>query len=377
MNAEFLAKSAARERRKDQDMKFFLPTKAYEEKNCVINHAAELAALGKKALVVTGRSSAVKCGAQADVEAALSKCGVSWVTFNKVEENPSVTTVMEGAKLGMAEGCDFVIGIGGGSPMDAAKAMALMMKHPQWGIGMLFTAGQDNSAVPMAMIPTTCGTGSEVTPASVLTDHEAGKKGGIPYKLFADLALIDSTYLGKAPLSVLRNTAVDALSHLIESYCNALADDYSRMFVREGLRFWAMNKAALKGEKEITAEDLETLAHASVLGGMAIAHTSTSLPHGLSYTLTFDMGIPHGVACGRFQKGFLDAAPEEDRKEVLALLGFESTDELWDMYVKICEVIDIPAEILEKAVDSAVKGGRLATAGFELTPEGARTVAGL
>ena len=107
-------------------MNFYMPAKVYSEKNCVMNHAAELAALGTRALIVTGKSSARRCGAFADVTQALEKYGVSWVEFAEVEENPSVETIMRARKVGCKVEADFVIGIGGGSPMDAAKAVALM-----------------------------------------------------------------------------------------------------------------------------------------------------------------------------------------------------------------------------------------------------------
>ena len=110
-------------------MKFLMPTLVYSEENCVLSHSAELASLGSRALIVTGKSSARRCGAFADVTAALDKHGVSWVEFAEVEENPSVETIMRARQVGCKVKADFVIGIGGGSPMDAAKAIALMIRH--------------------------------------------------------------------------------------------------------------------------------------------------------------------------------------------------------------------------------------------------------
>ena len=100
-------------------MFFYMPAKVYCENNCVHAHARELASFGKKALIVTGKSSAFKNGSIADVQAALSDHGVECSVFNEVEENPSVETVMRGRDKGLADGADFVIGIGGGSPIAA------------------------------------------------------------------------------------------------------------------------------------------------------------------------------------------------------------------------------------------------------------------
>ena len=101
-------------------MYFYMPAKVYCENNCVRKHAKELASFGKKALIVTGKHSAFQNGSIADVQAALDDHGVASAVFNEVEENPSVDTVMKGRDRGIAEEADFVIGIGGGSPMDAA-----------------------------------------------------------------------------------------------------------------------------------------------------------------------------------------------------------------------------------------------------------------
>ena len=107
---------------------FYMPVKVYEESEAVKNHAADIAKFGKKALIVTGRRSAFANGSYDDIAAALAGAHVDHVVFNEVEENPSVKTIMKARDFGVAEGVDFVIGVGGGSPLDASKAIALMIK---------------------------------------------------------------------------------------------------------------------------------------------------------------------------------------------------------------------------------------------------------
>ena len=107
---------------------FYMPVKVYEESEAVLNHAADIAKFGKKALIVTGRRSAYANGSYDDIIAALAGNGVDHVVFNEVEENPSVNTIMKARDFGIAQGADFVIGVGGGSPLDASKAIALMIK---------------------------------------------------------------------------------------------------------------------------------------------------------------------------------------------------------------------------------------------------------
>ena len=335
-------------------MNFYMPAKVYSEENCVMNHAAELAALGTRALIVTGKSSARRCGAFADVTQALEKYGVSWVEFAEVEENPSVETIMRARKVGCKVEADFVIGIGGGSPMDAAKAVALMMRHPDENWEYLYDKTAETSTVPIAEIPTTAGTGSEVTAVSVLTRHDKHVKGSIPHKIFANLALIDGKYVSAAPTRILANTTMDALCHLYESYIHSKATDYSRMCAEYGIKVWARSKDVILGRREATAEDYQNMMNASCIAGMAIAHTATSIPHALSYRLTYSAHMAHGKACGYFLAGYLREADPIDVGRILVLAGFTSIDALEDYYVTTCGRDEVPMEILEQTVEEVL-----------------------
>ena len=335
-------------------MNFYMPAKVYSEKNCVMNHAAELAALGTRALIVTGKSSARRCGAFADVTQALEKYGVSWVEFAEVEENPSVETIMRARKVGCKVEADFVIGIGGGSPMDAAKAVALMMRHPDENWEYLYDKTAETSTVPIAEIPTTAGTGSEVTAVSVLTRHDKHVKGSIPHKIFANLALIDGKYVSAAPTRILANTTMDALCHLYESYIHSKATDYSRMCAEYGIKVWARSKDVILGRREATAEDYQNMMNASCMAGMAIAHTATSIPHALSYRLTYSAHMAHGKACGYFLAGYLREADPIDVGRILVLAGFTSIDALEDYYVTTCGRDEVPMEILEQTMEEVL-----------------------
>lgn len=218
--------------------RFYMPARVYCGRDVVKAHAGDLKKLGEKALIVTGRHSAKSCGVYDDICAALEECGIRHALYDSVEENPSAATVMKARDFGLEEGCDFVIGAGGGSPMDAAKAIALMLFHAKEGRDYLYTAKADSSTVPVVCIPTTCGTGSEVTAVSVLTDEIKQAKGSIPHKIFPALSLIDGKYLRSASRQMLCNTAFDALSHLCESYLNADAGPISRLIAADGLREW-------------------------------------------------------------------------------------------------------------------------------------------
>lgn len=348
---------------------FYMPARVFEEEDAVPGHAGDLAALGRRALVVTGRRSAFSNGVWDDLKAALDRGGVEYVLFPEVEENPSVETVMRARDLGVSEGVDFVIGAGGGSALDAAKAISMMIKNPSKGAEYLYTKDPSATWLPVAAIPTTCGTGSEVTGVSVLTNTEKGVKGSIPAKIFPALALIDGKYLKGAPFSVLANTAFDALTHLIESELNSNATVYSRMCTSAGLSLWAESLPVFRREREADAGDLRNMMRAAMMAGMGIAQTGTSLPHALSYHVTVKLGVPHGKACAYFIAGYLMEAPSAAREEILAKAGFASVEDYRDVFYRACGPMDFPenelaAVLAESAARTAGNPAKLSLAPF-------------
>lgn len=309
-------------------MNFQIPTRIFQEDNAVKNHGSEIAHCGKKALIVTGRSSAKKNGALNDVETVLKEFHIQYVIFDEVEENPSVSSIMKAATLGRAEGTDFVIGIGGGSPLDAAKAIALMIQNRDCSEEVLFETVSLRS-LPVIAIPTTCGTGSEVTQFAILSRADTQTKQCISHAVYPELALVDSRYLAFAPEKVIIHTAIDTLGHILESYFNNRATDYSRMLSQYAMEVWGCCVPVLCG-MEATKEDYDRMMFASTLAGMAFSHTGTTLPHGLSYYLTYHKHIPHGKAVGLFLPQYLKALPEEwDVQVLMALraLGFGSLEQ--------------------------------------------------
>lgn len=327
-------------------MQLFMPTKIYSESGCVQNHAAELRALGTKAMIVTGRTSAVKTGALDHVLQALGD--TPYVIFDRIEENPSVETVLEAQKCAVSENVDFFIGIGGGSAMDAAKAISLLAKNAPRGEEILYTPTV-LPYFPVVCIPTTCGTGSEATPYAILTLHAKQTKKSISHRIFPALSLVDDQYLRTMPRSILVNTCVDALAHLLESYLNANSNDLNRVYSREGLLLWRTFRDRLLNST-LEDSDYRNMLHASTLAGMAITHTGTSLPHGLSYAVTYALGIPHGRAVGIFLGGYVDSYGDPgDAAEAVALLGFESTADFRRYMNELLGIADIPADLLQSS----------------------------
>lgn len=331
-------------------MKFYIPTKIYSEENCVANHAAEIAAFGGKAMIVTGRHSAKANGSLQDVLSALGSREVDSIVFDEIEENPSIETVMKAREVGLKEKVDFVIGIGGGSPLDASKAIAMMIANPGEDESLLYDGTKPTKHLPVVNVPTTAGTGSEATPYSILTIHKKHTKKSLPHLIFPALSLVDGRYLASISKTGMVNTAVDTLAHLIESYLNAKATSYSRMFAERGLRLWAKERLLLDSEpEELSFEEQSLLMETSTIGGIAITHTSTSIPHGLSYMLTYEYGIPHGKAVGVFLPGYLRVYLDQSAvEEVLALLKFDDIDQFEKYLRNILGPVDVPAEKLEE-----------------------------
>lgn len=341
----------------------FMPVPVYSFSGAVRQEGFRMASLGKKALILTGKNSARQSGALQDVLTVLHENAVETCLFEDITENPTVDSVAAAAAFGRREQADFVIGIGGGSPMDAAKAAAYLMASPERQPSDLYTAGEDNH-LPLALIPTTCGTGSEVTAVSVLTRPEKQTKKSISHKIFADLAFIDGAYLSSAPLSVLRHTALDAFTHCVESYLNTQADDFSRMYAREGLRLWQENRSVLE-TAEADAGCFQQMMNASAMAGMAIAQTGTGIPHALSYALTYHLHIPHGKAVGYFTVGFLQEAGERSCRGVLQQAGFSSLQEFREWYRALYGIPEVPKNLLESAVKSLLaNSAKLRTAPF-------------
>ena len=348
-------------------MQLYMPTKVYSQENCVKNHSAELQAIGTKAMLVTGKTSAVKTGAQGDILAALGD--TPYVIFNEIEENPSIETVLAAREIAVKEKVDFFIGIGGGSAMDAAKAMALMAANPHCGQEILYTP-KKLPHLPVVCVPTTCGTGSEVTPYAILTIHARQTKKSISHRIFPVMALMDAAYLKVLPRHILVNTCTDALSHLLESYLHTSANQLNRIYSREGLRLWGQFKDRLL-QGTVEDADYERMLHASMLAGMAITHTSTSLPHALSYAVTYHLGTPHGKACGYFLGGYVDTYGDPAvATQAVNLLGFDTTSDFRTYLADLLGPANIDPELLKNDAKIVFNdASKLKTYPFPVTEE--------
>ena len=339
-------------------MRFFVPTDIYVEKDCVKNHAKNLLAIGKRALIMTGRNSAAANGSLNDVTEVLKAGNVPYQVFNEVEENPSTDTVGKAAKIAREFDADFIIGIGGGSAIDAGKAVALLLVNPNLNADELHKVpSHPLNHAPVVAVPTTCGTGSEATPVSIITNHKINLKKSIPHVIFPVLGLVDGKYLAFAKKQLIVNTAVDALAHMVESILNVKSNLLNRMCPEYGLKLWGEFKDALIASvvtgnaAPIDASLYEKLMLTSTIAGMSIAQTSTAVPHGMSYDLTLHQGVPHGPAVGYFLAAYVEVCAKfvpQDVEKVLSLLGLQSVEEFYAMLRKLIGTCTVSREMRDK-----------------------------
>ncbi|MDD6487656.1 MAG: iron-containing alcohol dehydrogenase [Spirochaetales bacterium] len=256
--------------------------------------SAELAALGKKALIVTGKII-TKTGLADKVQKALSSVGIESAVFNDLPGEPTDIMIMNGVKVFKAENCDFIIGLGGGTPLDTAKAIAAMSVLPG---KMIEYKGKELSGnfAPLVLIPTTAGTGSEVTRYFVFTNTETNEK--LLFKgdaLLPKIAIIDYTYTISSPLNITLATGMDALCHAIESYTCCKSNPITDMFCIDAVKriFEYLPKACADGNDNEARKNMSLAAYEA---GVAINGSPTTIIHGMSRPIGACFHVPHGIS---------------------------------------------------------------------------------
>lgn len=283
---------------------FYLPTRIIFGENALKDAAAHLA-LGKRALIVSGRSSAVKSGVMSELIPLLNELNIEHKIFAQIVENPLTSQVIIGKEVFLEAGCDFIIAIGGGSPLDAAKAIAIAAAN-DLSEDELYQLDLHEKSFPIVAIPTTHGTGSEVTQYSVLTHSKTKKKAGFGSDLnFPQLAIIDPRYMTSLSPKVSLHTALDALSHLLEGLYSLSRNEHLYPMIYRGIRLIVDNLSlCLREPKHLPAR--QALALASLYGGITIAHTGTTLQHAIGYPFTSAFDIPHGLANAMFMNVMME-----------------------------------------------------------------------
>ena len=291
-----------------------MPVRMFSGDGAVAENAALFESFGSRCALITGKSAAVKSGALADVTEALNRRGISFCLFDGVQPNPSVRSCIVAGHLAYAFGADFVVGIGGGSALDAAKAAAVFAANPDLDEEGFYRKAWAQAPLPILLVGTTAGTGSEVTRVSVLTDSRGRKHSIHDNRLFAAASFGDPKYTAALPLSVTLSTGIDVLCHCAESWFNRHADALSRTFALQGIRLLAPPLLQAAEGRDLGHDERAALYDASLFGGLAICETGTCFPHNVGYYLTENHGVPHGFASACFLPALLDLVREKDPK---------------------------------------------------------------
>ncbi|MGF1688017.1 iron-containing alcohol dehydrogenase [Photobacterium japonica] len=254
---------------------------------------------GRRAVIVTGGSSMKRFGFIDQVQAMLSQADIESRVFDGVEPNPSVETVEKGAQLMQEFEPDWIVAIGGGSALDAAKIMWCFYEHPELTLDDILPVGAmpalRNKAKFIA-IPSTSGTASEITAFSVITDLKAHVKYPIVSEhIVPDIAIIDPALPAKMPAHITANTGMDVMAHALEAFVSIAANDYSDPLAMRSTKLVFENLATVyeNGDDMVGRDNMH---NASTLAGMAFSNVSLGLVHSLAHKIGGEFGVTHGLA---------------------------------------------------------------------------------
>ncbi len=293
-------------------MDLYMPVRVISGENCVRDNS-HLFRMGESCVIVTGRNSAIRSGALDDVIDVLCELGIDYLVYDRICENPPVSVCFDGGQTAYAAEADFVIGIGGGSPLDAAKAIAAYAANPGISPDSIFNAEKLRPSLPIIAVPTTAGTGSEVNPYSILTidDEDRKKTFNSPYS-YPKYAFLDPRYTYSCGSDATVSCALDAFCHCIESYNSPKSTYLSELAAVFGAKkIWRELEHLERGEK-LSPKTRERLQNAACAGGIAINATGTGFPHPMGYNLTFNNGIPHGRACAAFTGKYVERCMRDE-----------------------------------------------------------------
>ncbi len=295
--------------RRENMLWFRAPEKVYFKKGCMPVALDELGTvMGKKKAFIVTDSFLYKNGYTKPIADKLDEMGITYTTFYNVAPDPNLACAKEGAKLMTSFEPDVIIAMGGGSAMDAAKIMWVLYEHPEADFldmamrfsdirKRIYTFPKMGEKAYFVAIPTSSGTGSEVTPFAVITDEKTGTKYPLAdYELLPDMAIIDADNMKDQPKGLTSASGIDALTHALEAYASVMATDYTDGLALKAMKliFKYLPDAYDKGSLDMKAR--EEMANASTLAGMAFANAFLGVCHSLAHKLGAFHHLPHGVA---------------------------------------------------------------------------------
>lgn len=337
-------------------MKFYnfrLPTKLVLGCGSIAKLSQEISSLGKKVLLVTGRRAMKKTGILDRVYNILSKERIKVSVFSQVEPEPHCETIDLGAELAKKEKSEVIIGLGGGSSIDAAKAIAGIAKQEAKVEEFLADRKLTGPGLPLVAIPTTSGTGAEVTPNAVLLDKKRKIKKSFRSRfLFAKIAIIDPELTLTCPPRVTAYSGIDALTQAIESFVSLGSNPVTDSLCKEamGLIIRSLPKVYLDG-KDLKAR--QDMSYGSLLAGIALFNARMGAVHGLAHPLGARYNLAHGLLCGLLFPAVIEFnmdVVEEKYRFVSFLFGGETGQEASTSIRSLLESLNFPHGLKELGI---------------------------
>lgn len=327
---------------------FFTPGKAFVGKGALEQAAPVLKEMGTHALIVTGKV-VTKSGLVDKLTAVLDSIGIKWTVFNDITGEPTDDMVRTGIEVYKKNGCDFGIGIGGGSPLDTVKAI-LAMTVEKGDITDYNGKVLGGKYPPLAAIPTTAGTGSEATKYTIITDTKKDIKMFISGNVVPELAIVDPSFTYSAPKSVTAATGMDAFTHAVEAYTAKKATPLTDVLALSAVKriFKYLPVAYKDGTDEKAREEL---AIGAFEAGICINNSCTTIVHGMSRPIGATFHVPHGISNAMLIKNCLNyvVSGTPERFAVLARIMGVADDSMDDesAAAKFGEGVDILCKACE------------------------------
>lgn len=352
--------------RRENMLWFRVPQKIYFKYGSLGVALQELKDMHKnKAFIVTDKVL-YQLGYVDEVINVLDEIGIDFKVFFDVEPDPTLATAKKGAEEMESFKPDTIIALGGGSPMDAAKIMWVMYEHPEVRFEDLAMRFMDirkrvypfpklGEKAIMISIPTSAGTGSEVTPFAVITDEKTGVKYPLAdYELTPDMAIVDAELMMNMPRGLTAASGIDALTHAIEAYVSVLASEYTNGIALEAIRliFKYLPQAYNDGANNIKAR--EKMAHASTMAGMAFANAFLGVCHSMAHKLGAMHHIAHGVANGLLINEVIIFNAVNNPRKQTAFPQYKYPNAKW-RYAKIADYLQLGGSTEEEKIELLIK----------------------
>jgi acetaldehyde dehydrogenase / alcohol dehydrogenase len=352
--------------RRENMLWFRVPEKVYFKYGSLGVALRELKDLNKKKAFIVTDKVLYDLGFVDTVIKVLEDIGVDYKVFYDVAPDPTLATARKGAAEMASFKPDTIIAVGGGSPMDAAKIMWVLYEHPEVRFEDLAMRFMDirkrvykfptmGEKAMMVAIPTSAGTGSEVTPFAVITDENTGVKYPLAdYELTPDMAIVDAELMMRMPKGLTSASGIDALTHALEAYVSVLASEYTNGLALEAIRliFKYLPDAYNEGTTNIKAR--EKMAHASTIAGMAFANAFLGVCHSMAHKLGATHHVPHGVANALMIEEVIRFNAVDNPRKQAAFPQYKYPNAKW-RYAKIADYLNLGGNTEDEKIELLIK----------------------